>query len=643
MQRRAPKQSRRAAWVPLAGVGACLLVSLMALGAFRGAPAHSAGSNGLGAGGGAGDLRLSPEAGGAVLRAGASGRDAAPAAGPHPGLMDRVASSSLSGWLTRAERVGGDRSAGAPRRLDHWNRNVGALGPNFYKLATCTTCSERNVMASRCKNYQKDMQVRLALASEGRLMESEHLWNVLWLCRPDTWPELKTTLEAGKVHAALQPGQMVNYVPGARVEVFPKDALCRHVTGMWGEEKEQFFAPCYVLPTHGDAFDAHQHRATKAEPLSEAAIRSRHPAVPSPGDDPSRRRAAAAAARDRSLALRSDAAQGRPVWVVKDFQNYGGHGISFYRGALTRSFLVGKQLYLQRLVDPPALIHGRKFDLRLYAFVPSFDPFRVYLYTRGYARRTFAEYTPDLKAALAHITNHDTQLRWARRTDPSLVQRNMTMQPGSVEDSPYVTKWPLRAVLRYFEAQGFPAAAVWAHVRTAVAKTMASVVPPLQCRENAFGHGYPCGTAFHYFGVDVMFDDLLRPYVIEVNTQPQLRFNTAAIARMQSGMVSDVVRMMGLLPGEADHVDFEALRAAAGAPLSHTQLQQLGAMVREYCSRGLFDLAFPDPGAEDWRRTAAKLPHAAQDAAVFDAFERVLAQPQEVLGRIVGPQRPWFA
>lgn len=82
-------------------------------------------------------------------------------------------------------------------RISHVNWNQGARGPQFYKLETCPTCSEANVMASVCKNYHKDMQVRISLASQGRLMHSEHIWNVLWLCRPDAYPKLKTTLELG--------------------------------------------------------------------------------------------------------------------------------------------------------------------------------------------------------------------------------------------------------------------------------------------------------------------------------------------------------------------------------------------------------------------------------------------------------------
>jgi tubulin polyglutamylase TTLL9 len=63
---------------------------------------------------------------------------------------------------------------------------------------------------------------------------------------------------------------------------------------------------------------------------------------------------------------------------------------------------------VQRYLQYPLLIGGKKFDMRLYALVTNFSPMKVYVYRRGFARFTNSRYssnTEDIYNGFMHLTN----------------------------------------------------------------------------------------------------------------------------------------------------------------------------------------------------------------------------------------------
>jgi tubulin polyglutamylase TTLL9 len=63
---------------------------------------------------------------------------------------------------------------------------------------------------------------------------------------------------------------------------------------------------------------------------------------------------------------------------------------------------------VQRYLQYPLLVGGKKFDMRLYTLVTSFAPLRVYQYRRGFARFTNARYSSDvddIANGFMHLTN----------------------------------------------------------------------------------------------------------------------------------------------------------------------------------------------------------------------------------------------
>ena len=106
-------------------------------------------------------------------------------------------------------------------------------------------------------------------------------------------------------------------------------------------------------------------------------------------------------------------------WIGKLGASYHGRHITIYNGVpkSVRSHYgkcklnkeTGGGYIMQEYVSDPALIGGRKFDLRTFMLIASTEPFLVF-YHRGFVRRSATAYSStSLNDKLAHITNHASQ------------------------------------------------------------------------------------------------------------------------------------------------------------------------------------------------------------------------------------------
>jgi hypothetical protein len=109
---------------------------------------------------------------------------------------------------------------------------------------------------------------------------------------------------------------------------------------------------------------------------------------------------------DRGALAEYSRANPNALHIVKPRRGTGGRGIKLMRN-IEDAFAFG-EVVVQRYVDNPYLVNGRKGHIRLYGLVASLNPLRVYLYREGTVR--FAPDAYDISdAALdnlhAHVTN----------------------------------------------------------------------------------------------------------------------------------------------------------------------------------------------------------------------------------------------
>ncbi|CAM9618644.1 unnamed protein product, partial [Phaeothamnion confervicola] len=198
----------------------------------------------------------------------------------------------------------------------------------------------------------------------------------------------------------------------------------------------------------------------------------------------------------------------------------------------------------QRYLSRPLLIEGYKFDLRLYVLITSVDPLRFFLFNDGLVRMCTEPYQPPTKAnldrACMHLTNYS-------------VNKN---SKNFVSDDSGETgfKRSVRWLRRWLDDEGHDSPAIWARLADACAKTVITVSPKLR-REyrcwNTSAAG-PASTCFTIVGMDLMLDEDLEPWIIEINHLPSFRTDTKMDHRIKKKLVQDALNLLNVQPGDRE-------------------------------------------------------------------------------------------
>ena len=182
---------------------------------------------------------------------------------------------------------------------------------------------------------------------------------------------------------------------------------------------------------------------------------------------------------------------------------------------------------VQKYIDSPLLIAGKKFDIRFYALVMSYSPLKVWTYREGFARFSNTRYSmSSIADAFVHLTNVAIQ-----KTAPDY-------------DSEKGCKWSLFELRRYLT--GMYGEAV---VETLFNNVDHILIKSLQSVQKALINDKHC---FELYGYDIMFDSDMKPWIIEVNASPSLTASSQSDYEMKKRLLEDmlhVVDMEGRLTG----------------------------------------------------------------------------------------------
>lgn len=176
---------------------------------------------------------------------------------------------------------------------------------------------------------------------------------------------------------------------------------------------------------------------------------------------------------------------------------------------------------VQRYVEDPYLIGGRKFDLRVYVLVTSYVPMCAWLYREGFARFSNTRFSLDsIDDTYVHLTNVAIQ-----KTAPDY-------------DAEKGCKWSLQQLRRYLVAKhGLE------KVETLVRDMDNIYIKSIQAVQRIMINDKHC---FELYGYDILVDSKLKPWLIEVNASPSLTASSQSDYELKCRILEDMLHIVDM-------------------------------------------------------------------------------------------------
>nr|XP_055122276.1 probable tubulin polyglutamylase TTLL9 isoform X2 [Symphalangus syndactylus] len=223
------------------------------------------------------------------------------------------------------------------------------------------------------------------------------------------------------------------------------------------------------------------------------------------------------------------------TWIMKPVARSQGKGIFLFRRLKdimdwrkdTRSSdnqkddIPVENYVAQRYIENPYLIGGRKFDLRVYVLVMSYIPLRAWLYRDGFARFSNTRFTLNsIDDQYVHLTNVAVQ-----KTSPDYHPKKGC-------------KWMLQRFRQYLASKHRPEA-----VETLFRDIDNIFVKSLQSVQKVIISDKHC---FELYGYDILIDQDLKPWLLEVNASPSLTASSQEDYELKTCLLEDTLHVVDM-------------------------------------------------------------------------------------------------
>jgi hypothetical protein len=224
----------------------------------------------------------------------------------------------------------------------------------------------------------------------------------------------------------------------------------------------------------------------------------------------------------------------RNMWIVKPVGLSRGRGISMLEDLSSLTY--SQSTVLQKYIDNPLCLDEYKFDLRIYVVVTSFQPLEAFIYRDGFARISTVKYSTDEKSLsnlYIHLTNSSIQKH--SESGPSK-DNPLHISQGNNEESngSKIGLLGKAGLWKRLEKYGIDTEPLWDAMCLLIVKSLVVVDDKIA--------NQPC--SFELFGYDVLFDQDLRPWLIEVNSGPSLAREHQLDVRVKNDLITDIIKLI---------------------------------------------------------------------------------------------------
>ena len=171
--------------------------------------------------------------------------------------------------------------------------------------------------------------------------------------------------------------------------------------------------------------------------------------------------------------------------------------------------------------ERPLVIHNTKFDIRQWFLVTSVQPLVIWMYKESYLRFSSQEYNLMNYHESVHLTNYAIQKKYTNgKRDNRLPTENM---------------WDCHTFQTYLRSIGKPRVwfeRIYPGMQQAIVGSMLASQENMDRRINTF----------ELFGADFMISEDFSPWLIEINSSPDLGASTSVTARLCPQCLEDVVK-----------------------------------------------------------------------------------------------------